>query len=456
MDRAISDVAPTILIIEDQAGLRRMLEILFHNEGFQVVAAADGTTVATLLDETSPDIVLTDLRMEPVTGIDVLRTVRERRAETPVILMTAFGTIATAVEAMKLGAIDFITKPFKNEELLLKVTHVLEGRSGTGTKTPQLTEQLPGVTQEIIAKSATLRAVMEQIDRIADSHLTVLITGETGTGKTMLAQEIHKRSSRSKGPFIPINAAALPEPLLESELFGYEKGAFTGANAAHAGLFEVADGGTIFLDEIGTLPANLQSKLLGVLQDRHVRRVGGHRIIPVNARFVTATNIDLEQAVRRREFRDDLYYRINVARVHMPPLREHREDIPHILRSMLERFSVDKPFRYAISPDALACLNAYPFPGNVRELRNAIEWAVAVARGSMIEAEDLPDVIKRKQTLVEIGGGAATSSNLADVEREQISLAIENLDGNLSKVARTLGIGRTTLWRKMREYGLKK
>lgn len=455
MNRIATDSGPAILIIEDQAGLRRMLEILFHKEGFQVAAAADGTTVTTLLDEFAPDIVLTDLRMEPVSGIDVLRTVRGRRAETPVILMTAFGSIAAAVEAMKLGAVDFITKPFKNEELLLKVTHVLEGRSSAATKSFQVTEQLPGVNYEIVANSTTLRAVMEQIDRIADSHLTVLITGETGTGKTMLAQEIHKRSSRSTGPFIPINAAALPEPLLESELFGYEKGAFTGANTAHAGLFEAADGGTIFLDEIGTLPANLQSKLLGVLQDRHVRRVGGHRIIPVNARFVTATNIDLEEAVRRREFRDDLYYRINVARIHMPPLREHREDIPHILKGMLERFSMGKPFRYAISPEALARLNAYPFPGNVRELRNAIEWAVAVARGSMIEAEDLPDVIKREVALEVLGAGTA-SSNLADVEREQISRAIENLDGNLAKVARTLGIGRTTLWRKMREYGLKK
>lgn len=453
--RLANDAEPSILIVEDQSGLRRMLEILFRKEGYRVTSAKGGSMIKELLAEAEPDLVLTDLRMEPVSGLDVLRIVRERRAETPVILMTAFGTIAAAVEAMKLGAVDFITKPFKNEDLLLKVANAIASHASPAPSTARVAPGLAGSGQEIVASSQILRSVMGQIDRIANSQLTVLITGETGTGKSMLAQEIHRRSSRSSGPFIPINAAALPEPLLESELFGHEKGAFTGATSSRIGLFEVAEGGTIFLDEIGTLPANLQSKLLGVLQDRHVRRVGGHRIIPVNARFITATNIDLEQAVRRGEFRDDLYYRINVARIHMPPLREHREDIPHLLRDMLESYSKGKAFRYAVSPEALARLNAYPFPGNVRELRNAVEWAVAVARGSIIEASDLPDVIMR-ETIPLSADTDNVASNLADVEREQIARAIENLDGNLAKVASVLGIGRTTLWRKMRLYGLKK
>lgn len=446
--------AQSILIVEDQEGLRRMLQILFRSQGFRVTSVSGGSGLAALLTDNCPDIVLSDLRMDPVSGIDVLRMVHELRPDIPVILMTAFGTIAVAVEAMKLGAVDFITKPFKNEDLLLKVRNALDARPVVAPGSVSCHLRVPA-REELVASSPMLRSVMGQIEKIADSLLTVLITGETGTGKSMMANEIHRRSARAAHPFIPINAAALPEPLLESELFGHEKGAFTGANVSHPGLFEAAEGGTIFLDEIGTLSANLQAKLLGVLQDRRVRRVGGHRVIEVRARFIAATNIDIEQAVRRGEFREDLYYRINVARICIPPLREHREDISYLVSDILARHSEGRPFRFALSPQALKRLNAYPFPGNIRELRNAIDWAVAVARGSIIQETDLPEIMLR-----EMEGAAAegmgVGGNLADMEREQIARTIEQVDGNLAKAARQLGIGRTTLWRRLRGYGLKK
>jgi DNA-binding NtrC family response regulator len=445
--------APAILIIDDQAGIRRMLEILFQKESFRVATAGGGTELKAILDSFQPDVVITDVRMEPVSGIEVLRLVRNLRPATPVILMTAFGTIATAVEAMKLGAVDFITKPFKNEDLLLKVERLLEGR--TTASPDQVRPARSSAVESPVARSPAMKSVIDQAHKVAGSNLTVLITGETGTGKSMIANDIHRHSRHAAGPFITVNAAALPEPLLESELFGHEKGAFTGASSSHAGLFEAAEGGTLFLDEIGTLPAVLQSKLLGVLQDRQVRRVGGNRIITVNVRIVAATNLDLEQAVERGEFRQDLYYRLNVARIRMPALREHREDLPFILKAMLAEFAAGKPHPYAVSPEALSLLQSYPFPGNVRELRNVVEWAVTVAEGAILRAEDLPEVVRRhaESPLSEPG---AASGSMADMERDQIVRTIQRLGGNLAEVARTLGIGRTTLWRKMREYGIRK
>ena len=453
MNRDEADSAPAILIIDDQAGIRRMLEILFQKEGFRVATVGDGTGLYALLDSFRPDVVVTDLRMEPVSGIEILRLVRTLRPATPVILMTAFGTIATAVEAMKLGAVDFITKPFKNEDLLLKVGRLLENR--TLAKDELAKSVTTSAAPLPVARSQVMKSIFDQARKVAGSNLTVLITGETGTGKSMIAKDIHKRSQYAAGPFITVNAAALPEPLLESELFGHEKGAFTGASSSRAGLFEAAEGGTLFLDEIGTLPAVLQSKLLGVLQDRQVRRVGGNRIITVNVRIVAATNLDLEQAVERGEFRQDLYYRLNVARIRMPALREHREDLPLILKTMLSEFAAGKSYQYAVSPEALGMLQRYPFPGNVRELRNVVEWAVTVAEGSIIRAEDLPEVVRRHADSPAAESGA-TAGSLADMERDQIVRAIQRLGGNLAEVARTLRIGRTTLWRKMREYGIRK
>jgi len=455
MVRGPVDKVPAILIIDDKPGIRRILEILFRKEGFRVACASDGTQLKALLGELEPDVVVTDVRMEPVSGIDVLRQVRQMRPGIPVILMTAYGTIATAVEAMKLGAVDFITKPFKNEDLVLKVERALEASLARFSGVPAVATSEAAPLHTPVATSAALRTVMGQVDRIAGSHLTVLITGETGTGKSMIAQEVHRRGPLASGPFVAINTAALPEPLLESELFGHEKGAFTGATAARAGLFETAQGGSIFLDEIGSLPANLQSKLLGVLQERQVRRVGGNRIVSINARFIAATNTDLEQAVKRGEFRQDLYYRLNVARIRMPPLREHREDIPHILGEILNDLSRDKPFQYTVAPEAMVLLNRYPFPGNVRELRNSIEWAVTVAKAAVIEPDDLPDVMRRDHAPA-LEEAAVRGGSLADMERGQIERAIVQLGGNLAEVARTLGISRTTLWRKMRDYRLKK
>jgi DNA-binding NtrC family response regulator len=293
------------------------------------------------------------------------------------------------------------------------------------------------------------------VGKVAGSNLTVLITGETGTGKSMIARQIHRGSQHAAGPFVSVNVSALPEPLLESELFGHEKGAFTGASSSRTGLFEAAEGGSLFLDEIGALPAILQSKLLGALNDRQVRRVGSNRILPVNVRLIAATNVDLERAVERGEFRQDLYYRLNVARIRMPPLREHREDLDPILKALLSRLSEGRPAPIGISPEALDLLQRYPFPGNVRELRNIIEWAATVAEGPAIRPMDLPDVVRSHVDAPSVGA-AAPGGSLADAERQQIVSAIQRLDGNLVEVARTLGIGRTTLWRKMREYGISK
>jgi two-component system, NtrC family, response regulator AtoC len=443
----------SVLIIEDQSGLRRTLELVLQKEGFEVASLAGGQELGTTLAGFRPDLVLTDLKMEPVTGLDVLRQVRATAPGTAVILMTAFGTISSAVEAMKLGAADYITKPFRNQDLITKVNLALEKRAAHAAGAAEPAAPPPMPDSMLVAHSARMKALLAQVDRIAHAELTVLITGETGTGKSLIAHTIHRRSSRARGPFITVNAAAVPEPLLESELFGHEKGAFTGATQSRRGLMEEAQGGILFLDEIGALPASLQAKLLGVLQDREVRRVGSNRAQAVDLRVLAATNANLEQAVLRGEFRQDLFYRLNVARLHLPPLREHREDIPHLLKVLIQEFCAGRE-PCAVAPDALSLLMRYDYPGNVRELRNAIEWAATVARGPLITPADLPDPLRLGSPVPVME--QRRNGTLADLERDQILRTIERVHGNLAEAARALGIGRTTLWRKMREYGIGK
>jgi DNA-binding NtrC family response regulator len=447
----------SILIIDDQPGMRRTLEILLRREGYQAVSVESGEGVSELLRDLQPEVVLADLKMEPLSGIDVLREAKKHSPRTAVIIMTAYGTIESAVEAMRLGAFDYITKPFKNNEIVLKVKKALE-ESALLSEVQRLRREVDPVfgAHPLIAESPAMKAVLEQVQKIAPTPLTVLITGETGTGKTQIAKAIHYNSTMAKGRFISVNAAAVPEPLLESELFGHEKGAFTGAIHSRKGLFEEAHRGTLFLDEIGTLSANLQSKLLGVLQDREIRRVGANRPIAVDVRIIAATNTNLEEAVARGEFRRDLFYRLNVARVHMPPLRERREDIAPLVRYFLSALSQRMGKIYEIGPEALDLLLKHDYPGNIRELQNALEWAVAVSPGPLLRPEDLPEPIRTGQPIQAVPSRTQAPRTLDEHEKQLIIDTIARCRGNLAEAAKILNIGRTTLWRKMREYGIGK
>lgn len=456
-----------VLVVDDERGVRRTLEFLLAKEGFEVSLAASGEEAVARFEEQPADLVLTDLRMGDMSGLDVVREVKQRSPQTEVIVMTAYGCIDTAVEAMKLGATDYITKPAKNDEILLKVRKALDGRS-LRSEVQQLRAEVKGGAglNALVANSPSMREVLGRIQKVAPTHLTILITGETGTGKSCIARAIHYNSQRTQGRFVSVNCAALPEPLLESELFGHAKGAFTGATQARRGLFEEAHNGTLFLDEIGTLPANMQAKLLGALQDREVRRVGSNTSQPVDVRVIAATNADLEEAVAREEFREDLFYRLNVARLHVPPLRERREDIPVLVRRILDRLPVgDGCGEVTVDEEAMSLLCSAEYPGNVRELENALEWASAVCRGHRITLADIPEGLQRP---VRSGPSPATvhgdvplgppprpgDGSLARHERQVIEDSIVRCRWNLTAAAKALGIGRTTLWRKMRQYNI--
>jgi DNA-binding NtrC family response regulator len=445
----------SVLVIDDEAGMRRTLEMVLEKAGFEVVSCGTVEEIQRLFGHNLPDVVITDLRMEPVSGLDVLRTVKQRSPGTEVILMTAFGTIDTAVEAMRLGAFDYITKPFHSAELIAKVRKALEKKTLV-TEVQDLRREVQSSygIDSTIAESPAMHAVLAQIRQIAPTPLTVLITGETGTGKGLIARLIHHNGPDAKARFISVNVSAIPEPLLESELFGHEKGAFTGAIHSRKGLFEEAHCATLFLDEIGSFPANLQSKLLGVLQDRELRRVGSNRVIPIDVRIIAATNSNLEQAVARGQFRQDLYYRLNVARIHLPPLRERREDIEPCARHFIAELSRRRGRHYELSEDTVGMLLDHDYPGNVRELQNAIEWAAAMCPEGLIKPPHLPESIRSgPRHAAEAPGPVGT---LDQHEKEMIANSIVQHHGNLTEVARALGIGRTTLWRKMREYGIRK
>ena len=444
----------TVLVVEDQAGMRRSLELLLQKEGFEVTSLSGGEGVGEVLSALKPDVVITDLKMEPLSGIDVLREVRQRSPGTEVIMMTAFGTIASVVEAMKLGAFDYITKPFENSEILLKVRLALRARFAEADA--GMGRDSDCSPTSIIAETPAMKAVLARVRQIAPSTLTVLITGETGTGKGLIARMIHDLSPYRDGKFIAVNCSAVPEPLLESEWFGHEKGAFTGATHERRGLFEEADHGTIFLDEIGTLSANPQSKLLTVLQDHELRRVGSNRMVPVDARIIAATNSNLEGAVSCGEFRRDLFYRLNVARIHVPSLREHREDIPYLVSHFLRGARGATHRQYEMSPEAMALLTAYDYPGNIRELRNGLDWAVAIAQSNLITPHDLPEAIRFSIPYRPRPAASDTAWTLDEHEKDLIVQGLKRCQGNLAEVAKLLGIGRTTLWRKMREYGIRK
>lgn len=457
-----------ILVVDDEPELVRSLADYFEPDGIGTVAAHDGLAGKRLLQEEPFDAVVTDLRMPGMDGLALLSWIAEEGPSVPVIVISAHGEVNDAVQAMKLGAYDYLVKPFDPDELLIRVRKAVSGRQiaaklqagmGSGARRAGL-----------VGDSPAIQDVVRLVARAAPSPATILITGESGTGKEVTARLVHEMSGRD-GPFVPVNMGAFPEQLLESELFGYEKGAFTGADIRRAGMFESAHGGTLFLDEIAELPLHLQVKLLRVVQEKKVQRLGASRGIPVDVRLVAATNRDLETEVRAGRFREDLYYRLNVIRVFLPPLRERATDIPLLAGLFLARFSAEMGRRIdGISPDAMDILSAYPFPGNVRELENAIERAVILSEDGMLKARDF-----QAFAVAQAGGrggprgsGAQSAGkepqqaerpdrgprSLADVEKETILAALARNGWHRERSAKELGITRRTLLNKIRDYDI--
>jgi two-component system response regulator HydG len=438
-----------ILIVDDQRNMRTVLTMLLRGAGYEVDEAADGHEGADLAAKGAYDVVLTDLRMGGSDGLAVLRAAKEANAMTEVIVMTAYGTIESAVEAMRLGAFDYIEKPFPDPALLVKVERALQDRKRAAEHhllTTEFKERFG--FENIVGRSQAVRDVLARIVKIAPTDATVLITGESGTGKELVAKAIHANSKRADRPFVPVNCAAISETLLESELFGHARGSFTGAVSARKGLFEEADGGTFFFDEIAETPLTFQAKLLRAIQENEIRRVGENKPIHVDVRIIAATNQDLLTAVAEKRFRQDLYYRLNVARFTLPPLRSRKEDIPLLFAHFLEKYNRKMGCRASAGDGAVEALMQYEFPGNIRELENMVEQAVALSGGGLISVDDImptPSQPKRPAG----GTGRALDDVVASAERHAIEAALRDCDGSRERAAEVLGISATTLWRKM-------
>jgi two-component system response regulator HydG len=455
-----------LLVADDDPAVRQSLERALTREGYEVVLAPDGQTALERLREGRIDLVLSDLKMPGLTGLELLREARTVAPDVDVIMLTAFGTVEEAVRAMKDGARDFLTKPFQRGQLVRVIRQALEHRALVA-QNRALQQRLDDLLRagNIIGTSPAFRRLMTLIDQVADSSATVLIQGESGTGKELFARAIHERSSRRDGPFVAVNCAALPETLLESELFGYEKGAFTGAAGRKEGRFELADGGTLFLDEVADLSAVTQPKILRVLQEGEFERVGGTRTLRVDVRIVAATNQDLGVMVREKRFREDLYYRLNVITITAPPLRDRREDIPVLAQHFLRLYAAKNNRRLeSFSEEALGCLEAYSWPGNVRELENVVERAVVLARGTSVMPENLPDYVTERPVMLErapdgASGAAAAEDTvfkirvgtpLAEVEQRLLEETLRLTKGNKTLTAKMLGIDPKTVFRKLK------
>ncbi len=442
-----------ILVVDDQRNMRTTLAIMLRGAGYQVDEAGSGEAGAELGAAGAFDLVITDLRMGSSSGIDVLRAVRKSFSITEVIVMTAYGTIESAVEAMRLGAHDYIQKPFTEHELLMKVDRALAKRRLTGQVQLLASEFKEKYKFEnIIGRSEAIRSLLGRIVRVAPTDATVLITGESGTGKELVAKAIHANSKRAAEPFVPVNCAAITETLLESELFGHARGAFTGAVSARKGLFEEARGGTFFFDEIAETTPAFQAKLLRLLEFNEVRRVGENVPIVIDTRIVAATNQDLRSAVQAKQFREDLYYRLNVARFVLPPLRERKEDIPLLFDFFIDKYNRKHGKNVRASDGVLELLMKQDYPGNVRELENLLEQAVALAGGDTITIED---VLPVDAPLPLAGGGGRTLAVVVEeAERDALEAALDESRGNREKAAERLAISPTTLWRKMNRLGV--
>ena len=444
-----------ILVVDDQRNMRSTTAMLLREEGWVVFEASDGEEALGILTSQSVDLLLTDLRMEPMSGLKLLARTQEASPQTEVIVMTAFGSIENAVETIRMGAHDYITKPFKDGELAHRVRRALEHSKlrNTATTLAEDFHHRHGLTA-LIGRSPPMRALTSLILRVAPTDATVLIQGESGTGKELVARAFHAHSRRRERPFVPVNCAAISEGLLESELFGHAKGAFTGAVRARRGLFEEADGGTLFIDEVTETSPAFQSKLLRVLQDGEVRRVGESTSIKVDVRIVTATNRDIEAEVAAKRFRQDLFYRLNVVRLRVPPLRERVEDIPLLAEHFLERANTRAVRKKRLTTAAVEHMQTHPFPGNVRELENMVDQAAALSEGEELLPEDFP---LRAGAAVEASSTTrpTLAEAVAEAERRAILAALERSPKDLARVAEELSISSTTLWRKMKRLGLK-
>jgi DNA-binding NtrC family response regulator len=446
----------TILIVEDEAKMRRLLELNLGDDGFQTLSAEDAETGLKLLQKGSVDLVLTDLKLPGMNGLDFLHAVKRFQVALPVVVMTAFGTVETAVEAMKAGASDYVLKPFSLDEMRMVIhkeldVHRLREENRSLREALQQRYQHPN----LVARSVKMQEVLATLERVAPTNSTVLLGGESGVGKDLVARAIHEKSRRASGPFIKINSAAIPETLLESELFGYEKGAFTGATASKPGKFELADKGTLFLDEIGDVPPATQVKLLRVLQEREFERLGGTRTIKVDVRLVAATNRNLRAALEDGTFREDLYYRLNVVPIDIPPLREHKEDIPDLLNLFLSRLADESAKKInRISPAALKVVMDYHWPGNVRELQNIIERASALAAGPVLEASDIHLDAPLSKPADFSAGLLPEGVTLEQWEDEMIREAFRRANGNKSQAARMLGLSRNALRYRLSKIGI--
>jgi DNA-binding NtrC family response regulator len=447
---------PTILIVEDEARIRRLLELDLGEAGFHTLSAADAEKGLDLLRREQIDLVLTDLKLPGMGGLEFLQAAKRLNGVLPVVVMTAYGTVETAVEAMKAGATDYVLKPFALAEMRLVVQKELDVRR-LREENLTLREALGRRYDypNIVARSSKMQEVLALAERVAATVSTVLIGGESGVGKDLIARLIHQRSSRAAGPFMKINSTAIPENLLESELFGYEKGAFTGAAASKPGKFELADKGTLFLDEIGDIPPVTQVKLLRVLQEREFERLGGTRTIKVDVRLIAATNRDLRVALEEGTFREDLYYRLNVVPIDLPPLREHKEDIPDLVHLFLSRLAErSKKAQPGISSEALQKLVEFHWPGNVRELENIVERACALTTGAMIEPSDIH--IDRLPPRDSLGEAALLpeGKTLDQWEDDLIREAYRRANGNKSEAARMLGLSRNALRYRLEKIGI--
>ena len=433
-----------ILVIDDEGSLRDMLSILLQREGYQVDQAENGLDGSKMLQEQDYDLVITDIQMPRMSGIELLRKLRSEENDVTILMITAFSSTEEAVEAMKLGAYDYITKPFKNDEIRLVVKNALE-RKELKLENQRLKQQLGErfSFQSLIGDSPAMSRLVALMERVAPSQANVLITGESGTGKELVAKALHLNSGRKNYPFVPINCGAIPENLLESELFGHEKGAFTGADKRKEGLFESANQGTLFLDEIGELPMGMQVKLLRVLQEREFRRVGGTKNMPLDIRLIAATNQDLQEMISAGTFREDLYYRLNVVSIELPPLRARKEDIPLLINSFYRQLTGSP--EYKVSGKAMEMLLAYDWPGNVRELENLVERCVVLGETEQLLPDLLPDHVKRKDApsctvFDELPDGFCMEEWLEEIERVVILKALEKADGVKKDAAELLGI----------------
>ncbi|WAM29997.1 sigma-54-dependent transcriptional regulator [Myxococcus sp. NMCA1] len=458
-----------VLVIDDEANLRKVLATMLRRDGFDVTVAENGEQGLAEFHKNGADIVVTDLVMPKVGGMEVLGTIRAANPDVPVIIITAHGTVDSAVDAIKAGAFDYITKPFDQAEL----SSVVAKAAKTNESARRSVRPDVKARAAIIGDSSTIQEVYKIIDKVADTPSTVLITGESGTGKELIATALHGASSRRDKPFIKINCAAIPHTLLESELFGYERGAFTGAVTSKPGRFELADEGTLFLDEIGEIPVEMQVKLLRALQEGEFERVGGIKTTRVDVRLVAATNRDLQAEIEAGRFRKDLYYRLAVVPISLPALRERRSDIPMLARHFVEKYNrrLNKKIE-GIADDAMALLQGYGWPGNIRELENLIERVLLFADGPLITARDLPEPV-RQGTSVQAGANLASAvasidvptgevglkdivrMKAAELERDLIVKKLEETGGNVTRAARLLQISRKSLQTKMKEFGLR-